>query len=294
MPIEPPDLATGESATPASHRDLERDESSASSSSAIDAHPSAKTEIRSLKTGHDSLAYGVPNAKPGTIFVLSRAGGVAIEPGEGRTVAFGRHPLEVDVRVGEDDPYVGRRQGMLTYRQTRWWLTNTGRLPIRMPYSRMLRNTDEPVPLEMGYTPLFLSGRSGRQHLIEVVVTDSQVQSEVVDSVPVGWRLVEDERLVLATLAQKYLSYEASPLPLSWQQVTEHMNRLQPGAGWTPRRVEEVVDGVRTRLLHAGVPGLAREEIGDQPRYAILDNLITELIRSTTLVPTDLAPLKLA
>ena len=45
---------------------------------------------RRLPESHGSLARGVPPSSAGTIFTLTLAGGIALGPGEGRTVAFGR------------------------------------------------------------------------------------------------------------------------------------------------------------------------------------------------------------
>jgi hypothetical protein len=95
-------------------------------------------------------------------------------------------------------------------------------------------------------------------------------------------------------LGQRYLLHEASPRPLTWRQVAEQLNDLQPGVGWRPTRVAYLVWGVRLRLSRAGVTGLAMGEPGG-PATNVLDainhNLLTELILSTTLVPPDLAVL---
>ena len=63
---------------------------------------------------------------------------------------------------------------------------------------------------------------------------------------------------------------------------------LQPDAGWTPKRVEHAVTAIRTRMSKGGVPGLTREEVGEPVGNALNDNLIRELVLSTTLVPPDL------
>jgi hypothetical protein len=51
--------------------------------------------------------------------------------------------------------------------------------------------------------------------------------------------------------------------------------------------VEHLVAGVRNRLSRAGVPALTREEVGEPVGNALNDNLFTELLLSTTLVPAD-------
>lgn len=75
-------------------------------------------------------------------------------PGAGREVLFGRNRPEVHVCLGEDDPQVSRHQGTLTHRDGHWWVSNTGRLPIRCPAGRLLFRDEEPLPLDTGYTPV--------------------------------------------------------------------------------------------------------------------------------------------
>ncbi|MFB9907672.1 hypothetical protein [Allokutzneria oryzae] len=95
-------------------------------------------------------------AAPGTSYALVSSGGVAARPSERRTITFGRNRCEVHVRVGE-----------LVNRGSRWWAGNTGRLPIRMPASRLLFPDEELLPLTDGHTPLFVRASSGREHLLE-------------------------------------------------------------------------------------------------------------------------------
>lgn len=77
---------------------------------------------------------------------------------------------------GESDPSVQRtlRQGELTHRQGRWWLSNTGRRPIRLPRSQWLFVNEAAVPLAEGYTPLIVPGSHEREHLLEVRRVDTQ------------------------------------------------------------------------------------------------------------------------
>ncbi|MGH3380430.1 MAG: hypothetical protein ACRDP6_37415 [Actinoallomurus sp.] len=99
------------------------------------------------------------------------------------------------------------------------------------------------------------------------------------------------EWLVLVVLAQRYLRHEAHPQPLTWQQASDHLNDIQPQAGWTAKRVAHRVTAVRARLSRGGVPRLTREEIGEPVGNALNENLIRELLESTTLGPADLVTL---
>jgi hypothetical protein len=250
-----------------------------------------------LSVDYGSLAFGVPPSAPHTIFVLSIAGGVVVPPGPGRrTVLFGRNKLDVQVCVGADDRKVSRQHGSLVYERNRWWLTNIGRLPIRLPGSQLLFTGEEPVPLAEGYTPLFLPGSATREHLLEVHVTGSdgerpQSRHRDVTQPPRSWRLDEQERLVLIVLGQRYLLHEARPQPLTWRQAAEQLAELRPDEGWTAKRVEHLVGAVRIRLSRGGVPGLTREEVGEPVGNTLNDTLVRELMLSTTLVPPDLAVL---
>lgn len=251
---------------------------------------------RPLPVVHNSLALGVPQSAPGTIFVLSVAGGVSMGPRQGRTVLFGRNRPDVHVCIGEDDRKVSRQHGSVTYLDGRWWLDNTGRLPIRLPGSRLLFGDEEPIPLAEGYTPLFVRGSRDREHLLELFVVGSGGQRPVprhqdVTESPNTWRLQEEERLALVVLGQRYLLHEARPQPLPRRQAAEQLAELRPDAGWTTKRVEHVIGAVRARLSNAGVAGLTREEVGEPVGNSLNDNLIRELLQSTTLVPPDLAVL---
>ncbi|ONI70858.1 hypothetical protein ALI144C_50655 [Actinosynnema sp. ALI-1.44] len=246
-----------------------------------------------LSPGHSSLALGVPPAQPGTIYALAIAGGIVFGPREGRTILFGRNRPEVHVCIGEDDRRVSRQHGQLTHQANQWWVSNTGRLPIRLPNSRLLFTDEEPIPLVAGYTPLFVRGSSGREHLLELYVTGSDAQaptSRHLDPThpPKNWRLDPNERLALVVLGQRYLLHEARPQPLSWTQVARELDQLQPDAGWTAKKVEHLVVKVRTRLSKDGVAGLTREEIAEPVGNSLNHNLIQELLTSTTLVPPDL------
>jgi len=247
-----------------------------------------------LQPTHGSLARGVKPAPPGTIHVLGLRGGIAIGPLEGRTVTFGRNRPEVHVGLGEDDARISRQHGTLRHHEGRWWLANIGQVPIRVPPARLLFRDEEPLPLSEGYTPLFVRGTTHREHVLEVHVTGASGQAPRprhvdVTQPPKTWQLTEDERIALIALGQRYLLHEHRPQPVSWRDAADELTGLQPQGGWTARRVEHLVAGVRIRLSRAGVSGLTREEIGEPVGNALNDNLMRELLLSTTMVPPDLA-----
>lgn len=247
-----------------------------------------------LTADHHSLALGVPaGAVPGTLHVLALSGGIAVGPKEGRTVLFGRNRPDVHVCVGENDRRVSRHQGTILHSADQWWLQATGKLPLRLPRSRMLFTEDDPVPLSTGYTPLFVRGSSGREHLIEVHVQAAEGQGPStrhgdVTQPPNVWPLTPAERLVLVVLGQRYLLHELYPNPLSWRQVAEHLGEVEPDQQWSGKKVEHLVQGVRIRLSRGGVAGLTREEVREPVGNTLNHNLIGELMATTTLVPPDL------
>lgn len=251
------------------------------------------TDGTMLPLDHVSLAFGVPVSKPGTLFALSVAGGITLGPKQDRSMLFGRGRPDVHVCVGEDDRRVSRQHGTLTFRDRWWWVDNIGRLPLRLPGSRLLFPGEEPVPLTEGYTPLFLQGSANREHLLELYVAGvdgerPEARHRDVTQPPRIWRLQPDERLVLIVLGQRYLLHEAHPQPLAWRHAADQLAELQPECGWTPKRVEHMVAAVRTRLSREGVPGLTREEVGEPIGNMLNHNLLRELLLSTTLVPPDL------
>jgi hypothetical protein len=245
-----------------------------------------------LPASHGSLARGVVPSAPGSIFVLALGGGISFGPGEGRQVVFGRDRATVHVALGERDPHVSRRQGTLTYRDGQWRVRNTGRGPIRIAHY-LLFPGEESVPLDTGYTELLIH-TPDRQHLLEVFIASHNREHPLLRDNPTRppkqWQLTANERRVLVVLGRRYLEQHPYPQPLSWRQAADTLVELQPDAGWTPKRVEHVVIAVRTRLSRDGVPGLTREELGEPADKSLLNhNLIEALLRSTTLVPRDLA-----
>lgn len=95
-------------------------------------------------------------------------------------------------------------------------------------------------------------------------------------------------------LGQRYLLHDPRPQPLTWKETAAQLAEFQPTAGWGPKRVEHLVTGVRTRLSRNGVPWLTREEIGEPVGSTLNDNLLRELLLSTTLVPPGPGAARLA
>lgn len=216
-----------------------------------------------------------------------------VGPREGRAIRFGRNRPDIHVCVGADDRRFSRHHGILTHHLDRWWISNTERVPVRLPGARLLLPADEPIPLGDGYTPLFVPGSGGREHLLELYVAGPEGHRPVPrpgepTQPPRTWRLATNEQLALVVLAQRYLLHAPQPQPLSWKQAARHLDDLQPESGWSPKRVEHLVRQVRTRMSRSGVAGLTREEVGEPVGNALNQNLIRELLESTTLVPPDL------
>lgn len=243
---------------------------------------------------YDSLARGVSRVAPGAVVLLTLSGKITMESAEGRTIRFGRNRPEVDLCVGETDLQVSRQHGLLTCRNRIWWVTNIGRRPIRLPKTQWLFREEEPVPLPIGYTPLFIRGSRDREHLLEMYVAGDDgghmsPRHDTTTQPPKLWRLSKDERLLLVVLGQRYLLHEANPQPVARKQAAQMLGELQPDANWSIKKVEHMVADVRARLSAGGVHGLLRDEVGEPVGNALNDNLLRELILSTTLVPPDLA-----
>ncbi|MFI5613026.1 FHA domain-containing protein [Amycolatopsis sp. NPDC051903] len=195
-------------------------------------------------------------------------------PTEPDPVTFGRNTAEVSVPVGEDDRRVSRRHGVLERHRERWWVRATGKVPLRLPESRLLFTGAAPVPLPGGYLPLYVHGSRGREHVLEVHVADGRpVAPPVADGV-----LAARERLALIVVGQSFLRWEAHPRTLPSERAAVQLAALDPGGGWTPLTVRAAVDAVRARLDPAR---------GDE-------QLLTGLLASAVLVPPDLALLTAA
>jgi len=255
---------------------------------------SGDSPVQLLPPDTGSLARGVPDCVPGTLFVLGRLGGIRVAPTAKFDVLFGRDEPQVHVCIGEDDPRVSRRHGLLHCDGSRWTIRNTGLVPIRFPGSQLLLSGRE-QPLPTCYTPLFIRTEPGREHLLEIRVaaatpTGPWARHDDITRRPTTWRLSQRERLVLIALGQRYLRHEAHPQPQSWNQVAAELDALQPDAGWTAKTAEHIVRDVRLRLAPT-VAGLTRDEVGEPVGNALNHNLLLELLISTTLVPPDLAVL---
>ncbi|WP_409186639.1 FHA domain-containing protein [Amycolatopsis sp. VS8301801F10] len=248
-----------------------------------------------LQDSHTSLAYGAVSSVPGTLFALALTGGYARGPGENHRILFGRNRPEVHVCIGEDDPRVSRQQGILEHHAGRWFVRNTGRVPLRVG-ELLLFPDEDPLPLGNGFTQVFVQ-TPRRLHLIEVYVTGPgnerpAPRHEEPTQAPKRWALSPAERLALVVLAQRYLASESQPRPLTMRAAAGQLAELQPEERWTPKKVEHLVTAVRTRLARSGVERLTREEVGDPVGNTLNHNLIQELMMSTTLIPRDLALLE--
>ena len=248
------------------------------------------------------LVDGVPSAPPGTLFAMAAEGGFAVPPRPFR-LHFGRGKGDVHVAIGTHDPYVSRLHGVLSCDGREWWLKYEGRLPIFLPDDLMVLSGHE-LPMEPGYTPLFINTPANRSYLLEVHVvgpadTESGSASEAAPHLPTRepdvYELTEDERLVLVVLAQRYLRQERYPQPVSWKQVAEDLNRVAEGRDWTPKVAAHLVGSVRERLAAARtpVPGILHDDGVGEPVGTVLNhNLIRALLKHPTLMPTDLELLR--
>ncbi|MFC7099460.1 hypothetical protein ACFQQB_02560 [Nonomuraea rubra] len=123
----------------------------------------------------------------------------------------------MDLCVGEDDLWVSRRHGELTFSKQRWWLRNTGQQLLRLPRGRLMHAATKAFPLAPGYTPVFVRGSGFREHLVELYVTghdeERAPRRRAATLPPRRWPLDDDERLLLVVLGQRYLLYEEGPRP---------------------------------------------------------------------------------
>jgi hypothetical protein len=191
-------------------------------------------------------------------------------------VVFGRNEPQVHVCVGANDPYVSREQGSISHDGSQWVLRNLGRVPIRLPGSRLLLSGHAEI-LPPAYTPLFVACPR-REHLLEVRIAAEtsfwpETSQDLATRQQLVWALNERERLVLVALGQRYLRYESDPQPLAWVEVGRELTELWPDDEWEPARLARMVGNVRDRL---GVLGESNHQ------------LLSSLLASTTLVPTDL------
>ena len=240
-----------------------------------------------------SLLREVSSPVPGAVFALALSEGATFLPEPDKLIRFGRNRPEVEVCIGEDDLRVSRQHGMIRHRDGWWHVTNTGQMPIRLPAGRWLFNGDEPLPLVAGYTPLFVRGSRGREHVLELYVIGPvgecpETLHGAVTHPPRRYWLDADEKLVLVVLAQRYLAQEDFAQPLTRRQVADQMTELQPDVAWDEKKVEHVISPVRLRLKGDGVRGLVKEELREPIGNMLNHNLIQALLASATLVPSDL------
>jgi hypothetical protein len=238
-----------------------------------------------------NLSDGLPPAVPGTLYVRGTNGGIRVAPDAGFDVVFGRCEPDVHVCVAPDDPYVSRQQGSITRQDGRWVMHNLGNLPIRLPGGQLVL-TRHHVALPVAYTPLFIVAPE-QEHLLEVRIVMRppapvvQSRQEADTREPAGYPLSPTERLVLVCLGQRYLRPEPWPQPLSWDQVFRELRRIRPEERWTAKRAAHIVTGTRLRLS-AHVPGLLEEEIPPPLGNTLNHNLITTLLATATISPSDL------
>jgi hypothetical protein len=253
------------------------------------------TGVERRPRSDSSLQHGVPRVAPGTLLAQSIGGGITVGPKEGRTLFFGRQAEEVHVCVGGDDLGVSRMHGVLHYERGQWWARNVGRRPLRLPSGDVYTNAD-PVPLREGYTAMFVAGHNERQHLLEIFVVGAdgdrpRPRHDDRTHSPSIWPLGSQELLAVIVLGQRYLRHEPHPQPLTWVETARTLSQLDPGGGWTPKSTEHRVGRIRERMRAGGVAGLVSEEVSQPIGNQLNDNMLRELVRSATLVPTDLARL---
>lgn len=251
---------------------------------------------RVLPASTPSLAGGAPlTAPPGTIFVLGTGGGYVVPP-RTFTLHFGRADGDVHVAIGANDPYVSRQHGVLLCDGRDWWVQNNGRLPIQLSDGTLLLSGHD-TSIAPGYAPMTIASPRNRTHVLEVRINGHQDGSgtslPTARTKPVGlYQLSRTEHLAVIALAQNYLRQERYPQPLSWKQTAATLTRIPGQKLWTPKAVEHVVAGLRQRLARADVPvrGILRDDEVSEPVGSTLNhNLIVALLKSTTLMPEDLA-----
>jgi hypothetical protein len=238
------------------------------------------------------------SARPGTILVVAEERSFQKLPSARFEVFFGRGEHDVHLAVGVDDPYVSRKQGLLLCDGREWRLRNIGKLPIRLVDESMVLTGHE-LALRTGCTPLLVGAPAHRVHLVEVHVAGfprpgHEIGPDTPTRSPDEYELNGVERMAVVAVAQRYLRQDPSPQPVSWAQAADDLSRA-PAAGvgrkWTARSVEHVVAAVRQRLAtgRSPIPGILRGEMPEPVGNTLNHNLITALLRSATLTPSDLA-----
>lgn len=240
---------------------------------------------------------GEPAAPPGAIVVMGTENGFAV-PARRFTLLFGRERDDVHVPVGVNDSAVSRKHGVFTCTGEggEWWLRNTGRLPIELPGGALMLTGHE-RRMEPGHTPLVISSSTYSSYLLDVHVVGYErprppgaTSATTVDPRTV-YELSPPERLAITALATRYLQgHDRNPLPLSSKQAAQIANQSPHSTKcWTDKMVEHTVATVRQRLHDRhGVPALISEQVGGPVGTTLTQNLIAELLRTTTLTPQDL------
>jgi hypothetical protein len=229
-----------------------------------------------------------------TLFVLGADGGYAAAPARSNRLVLGRNSNDVHVTVGAMDWYISREHATIRFAgdaaRPHWLLRNDGRLPIRIPDMPGLLHGHE-VELPLGYTPLYIRG--SRRHVVEVLIsrTGSPPASVRPDTGTrdMRWPLAQRERLVLVALLQEFLLRTDDPRPLSWKETSEVLNDVPGQGGWTERKAENVVDGLRHKLARAGKAAVTVDSAHPE---VIKLNLARFLVETATLVPPDLGLLE--
>ncbi|HEY3503546.1 MAG TPA: hypothetical protein VGN37_12275 [Actinocatenispora sp.] len=235
-----------------------------------------------------SLVHLMSAAPPDTLFVMGAQGGMSVAPDARFDVVFGRNEPDVHVCVGPDDPYVSRRQGVITRQRSGWIVNNVGGATIRYPRKPAVL-TGQSAELSAAYVPLFVvSGE--REHLLEVrIATPAHRPLDLHDTRTLRreWPLSDDERLVLVCLSQRYLRRDPQPQPMTWEDVATELAELRPDERWNWRRAARVVERVRERLSREGVYGLREDEVPRPIGNALNLNLVMELLVNTTTIAPD-------
>lgn len=255
------------------------------------AMPRPSSKVNVLPPDFASLAHGLPPVRPGTLFVRGLYGGMSVEPDAGFELQFGRCEPDVHVCVSAGDTRVSRRHGRITREGSRWVLYNVGRLPIRFPRARLVVSGQR-EELPAGYSPLFIVAPD-QEHLLEVRVAARTPPAPggryEAETRPTAWDVSGREHLVLVCLAQRYLRQDPAPQPLTWAEVEDELQRVQPWKGWTWRQAAHEVRNVRLRLSANGVRGVREEDLPPGAGNVLNHNLITELLVTATLIKADLA-----
>ncbi len=157
-------------------------------------------------------------AAPGTLWALALTGGLTAAPVEGRRIRFGRNKPDVDVCLGGDDRKVSRCHGLLICHREQWWVGTVGRLPVRLPGSRMLFTGEDPFPLAPGYTPLFVRGSGRREHLL--IAAESAQRRAAAPNVSASRRRLRSASVMVACSMTDASAWRRAAPPRQVSRVT--------------------------------------------------------------------------